>query len=238
MSKWIGYGWRHKALVACGAILATVALTAALAPDVMAQGSAQAANRPAVATTPAVLVLGDSLSAEYGIARGTGWVSLLQDRLRTERFDYSVVNASISGETTIGGKTRLPDLLKRHKPAIVVVELGANDGLRGLPLPSIESNLRSILNDAQKAGAGVLLVGMRIPPNFGQDYTERFFALYPKLATEYRAGLVPFFLDKVITRPDWFQDDRIHPTSAAQLTLLDNVWPQLKPLLKTHPKPR
>lgn len=187
-------------------------------------------------SAPAVLVLGDSLSAEYGIARGTGWVSLLQDRLRRERFDYSVVNASISGETTVGGKTRLPDLLRRHKPAVVVVELGANDALRGLSLQSTETNLRGIVGEAQKAGAHVVLVGMRIPPNYGPDYTERFFALFPKLAREYRTQLVPFFLDKVVTRPDWFQDDRIHPTSAAQPTLLDNVWPALKPLLKTTAK--
>lgn len=182
------------------------------------------------------MILGDSLSAEYGIARGTGWVSLLQERLRGERFDYSVVNASISGETTVGGKTRLPDLLKRHKPAIVVVELGANDALRGLSLPSTESNLRSIIGDAQKAGAKVVLVGMRIPPNYGADYTERFFGLFPKLAKEYRTQLVPFFLDKVVTRPEWFQEDRIHPTSAAQSTLLDTVWPALKPILKSPHK--
>lgn len=196
--------------------------------------------RPALAQTaqvspsgPVILVLGDSLSAEYGIARGTGWPSLLQERLRRERFDYSVVNASISGETTVGGKTRLPDLLKRHKPAIVIVELGANDALRGLSLPSTETNLRAIIGDAQKAGAQVLLVGMRIPPNYGTDYTERFFGLFPKLAKEYRTQLVPFLLEKVVARPEWFQDDRIHPTSAAQATLLDTVWPALKPQLKT-----
>jgi len=181
---------------------------------------------------PALLVLGDSLSAEYGIARGTGWVSLLQARLSKERFDYNVVNASISGETTIGGKTRLPDLLTRYKPAVVIVELGANDALRGLPLQTTEANLRTIVNDAQKAGATVLLVGMRIPPNYGQDYAERFFALYAKVAKENRTALVPFFLDNVISRPEWFQSDRLHPTSAAQPTLLDNVWPRLKPLLK------
>jgi acyl-CoA thioesterase-1 len=181
---------------------------------------------------PALLVLGDSLSAEYGIARGTGWVSLLQARLSKERFDYNVVNASISGETTIGGKTRLPDLLKRHKPAVVIVELGSNDALRGFPLQTTEANLRTIVTDAQKAGAVVLLVGMRIPPNYGQDYAERFFALYAKVAKENRTALVPFFLDKVISRPEWFQSDRLHPTSDAQPTLLDNVWPRLKPLLK------
>lgn len=187
---------------------------------------------PSKAAAPALLVLGDSLSAEYGIARGAGWVTLLQDRLRQERFDYSVVNASISGETTIGGKTRLPDLLSRHRPAIVVVELGANDALRGLPLQTTEANLRNIVITAQKAGAGVLLIGMRIPPNYGQDYTEKFVSLYPKLAGEYKVRLVPFFLDQVITRQDWFQADRIHPTAAAQPALLDTVWPQLKPMLR------
>ncbi|QBY52909.1 arylesterase [Cupriavidus oxalaticus] len=190
--------------------------------------------QPAQAAAPALLVLGDSLSAEYGITRGTGWVTLLQDRLRQERFDYNVVNASISGETTIGGKTRLPDLLSRHKPAIVVVELGANDALRGLPLQTTESNLRQIVSSAQKAGAGVLLVGMRIPPNYGQDYTEKFFSLYPKLAGEYKVRLVPFFLDKVMARQDWFQPDRIHPTAEAQPALLETVWPQLKPMLKRN----
>jgi len=181
---------------------------------------------------PAVLVLGDSLSAEYGIARGTGWVRLLQDRLQQERLDYSVVNASISGETTIGGKTRLPDLLARHRPAVVVVELGSNDALRGLSLQITEANLRSIVSGAQKAGATVLLIGMRIPPNYGPDYTEKFFALFPRIANEFRVPLVPFFLDKVIARQDWFQADRIHPTAEAQPALLETVWPQLRPLLK------
>ena len=210
---------RRQWLAALGITLATAVMTAVPA-------HAQSGNKPAL------LVLGDSLSAEYGIARGTGWVSLLQDRLSKERFDYSVVNASISGETTIGGKTRLPDLLKRHRPAVVIVELGANDALRGFPLQTTEANLRTIVSDAQQAGATVLLVGMRIPPNYGQDYTERFFALYSKLAKEKRAALVPFLLDNVISRPEWFQTDRIHPTSAAQPTLLDNVWSQLKTLLK------
>ncbi len=178
-----------------------------------------------------ILVLGDSLSAEYGIARDAGWVKLLEKRLREERLDYNVVNASISGETTVGGKTRLPDLLKRHRPSIVIVELGANDALRGLPLKTTETNLRGIVTSATDANARVLLVGMRIPPNYGQDYADRFYGLYGKLAEEYRLRLVPFFLDKVIEKPDWFQADRIHPTAEAQRTLLDNVWPQLKPLL-------
>jgi len=222
-------------------MLGAAMLMAALPAGAQAQAQTQArptAAKPAATAAPAVLVLGDSLSAEYGIARGTGWVKLLDDKLRAERLDYNVVNASISGETTSGGKTRLPDLLARHKPAVVVVELGANDALRGLSLQSTETNLRGMLTAARQAGAGVVLVGMRIPPNYGPDYTERFFALYSKLASEYRVSLVPFFLDKVIARPEWFQDDRIHPTSAAQATLLDNVWPQLQPLLKAPAKKR
>ncbi|SOZ21015.1 multifunctional acyl-CoA thioesterase I and protease I and lysophospholipase L1 [Cupriavidus taiwanensis] len=206
-----------------------MALALAAAGPARAQGPAKTA---APAAGPALLVLGDSLSAEYGIARGAGWVTLLQDRLRQERFDYSVVNASISGETTIGGKTRLPELLTRHRPAIVVIELGANDALRGLPLQSTEANLRNLVTTAQQGGASVLLIGMRIPPNYGQDYTEKFVSLYPRLAGEYKVRLVPFFLDQVIGRQDWFQPDRIHPTAAAQPALLDTVWPQLKPLLK------
>ncbi|WP_018005891.1 arylesterase [Cupriavidus neocaledonicus] len=213
-------GKRRRLLLAAGMALALPAA---------ARAQAKAA---APATAPALLVLGDSLSAEYGIARGAGWVTLLQDRLRQERFDYSVVNASISGETTIGGKTRLPELLSRHRPAVVVIELGANDALRGLPLHTTEANLRNLVTTAQQAGASVLLIGMRIPPNYGQDYTEKFVSLYPRLAGEYKVRLVPFFLDQVIARQDWFQPDRIHPTAAAQPALLDTVWPQLKPLLK------
>lgn len=218
MSKKFWCGWRKLALAVCVTTLlpAMVPATASMAR----------------AATPAILVLGDSLSAEYGLARDAGWVKLMEARLRAERFDYSVVNASISGETTVGGKTRLPDLLARHHPAVVIVELGANDALRGLPLQTTEANLRSIVTSAQQAKASVLLVGMRIPPNYGPDYTERFFSLYPKLAGEYKLRLVPFLLEQVVAKPEWFQADRIHPTAQAQGTLLDTVWPQLKPLLK------
>ncbi|MGO4326139.1 arylesterase [Cupriavidus sp. 2TAF22] len=216
MSKKFWCGWRKLALALCAATVLPVTAS-------VAHAATQA---------PAILVLGDSLSAEYGIARDAGWVKLLETRLRTERLDYSVVNASISGETTVGGKTRLPDLLARHHPAVVIVELGANDALRGLPLQTTEANLRSIVSGAQQAKASVLLVGMRIPPNYGPDYTERFFALYPRLASEYKTRLVPFLLEHVVSKPDWFQQDRIHPTAQAQGTLLDTVWPQLRPLLK------
>lgn len=218
MSKKFWCGWRKLALAVCVTTLlpAMVPATASMAR----------------AATPVILVLGDSLSAEYGLARDAGWVKLMEARLRAERFDYNVVNASISGETTVGGKTRLPELLARHHPAVVIVELGANDALRGLPLQTTEANLRSVVTSAQQAKASVLLVGMRIPPNYGPDYTERFFSLYPKLAGEYKVRLVPFLLEQVIAKPEWFQADRIHPTAQAQGTLLDTVWPQLKPLLK------
>ena len=181
---------------------------------------------------PVILVMGDSLSAEYGIARGTGWVSLLEDRLKAQKFDYSVVNASISGETTSGGKTRLPALLREHKPAVVIVELGANDALRGLSLLSTQANLHAMLKASREAGARSLVIGMRIPPNYGQQYTERFFQTFAGAAKEHKAGYVPFLLEQVVTRPEWFQQDRIHPTAAAQPAMLETVWPQLRSLLK------
>ena len=181
---------------------------------------------------PVILVMGDSLSAEYGLARGTGWVSLLEDRLKAQKFDYSVVNASISGETTSGGKTRLPALLQQHKPALVVVELGANDALRGMSLLSTQTNLRAMLAASRDAGARSLVIGMRIPPNYGQQYTERFFQTFASAAKEYKAGYVPFLLEQVVTRPEWFQQDRIHPTAAAQPAMLETVWPHLQYMLK------
>ncbi len=182
-----------------------------------------------------MLVLGDSLSAEYGITRNQGWVKLLQDRLREEKFDATVVNASISGETTSGGATRLPALLKKHQPAVLIVELGGNDGLRGLSLAATESNLRAMIKAGQAANARVLLLGMRLPPNYGAAYAENFHALYGKLAGDHKVALVPFFLEGIATRIEMFQPDRIHPTAAAQPAMLDNVWPALKPLLAKTP---
>ncbi len=178
-----------------------------------------------------VLVLGDSLSAEYGIARGSGWVALLEQRLQQEKIDAKIVNASISGETTSGGATRLPALLARHRPHYVIIELGANDGLRGLPFPSVEANLRTMLKAAKASKAQVLLIGMRLPLNYGVDYTEGFFALFGKIAKASHTPLVPFFLDGVATRTELFQADRLHPTAQAQPVMLDNVWPTLKTLL-------
>jgi acyl-CoA thioesterase I len=185
----------------------------------------------AYSASKTMLVLGDSLSAEYGLVRGTGWIPLLQARLKSEKIDTTVVNASISGETTSGGKARLQSLLDKHRPDIVVIELGANDGLRGLPISATEANLRAMIAASQKAQATVLLIGMQIPPNYGGDYTRRFSAMYPKIAKETKVHLVPFLLEGLIDRPELFQADRIHPTVEAQPVMLNSVWPHLKPLL-------
>lgn len=178
-----------------------------------------------------MLVLGDSLSAEYGLVRGKGWVSLLQERLRAEKIDARIVNASISGDTTSGGAARLPGLLKTHRPDILIIELGANDALRGLPIPATEANLRGMIRAGLAINAKVLLLGMRIPPNYGASYAENFHAMYSRLARENKTALVPFFLEGIATREDMFQPDRIHPLAVAHPIMLDNVWPALKPLL-------
>lgn len=179
-----------------------------------------------------LLVLGDSLSAEYGLARGSGWVALLDQRLRQEKIGASIINASISGETTIGGKTRLPALLSKHTPDIVIIELGANDALRGLQLSATQSNLQALIDMARAAKAKVLLVGMQIPPNYGADYTGKFAQLFPAAAKQNKTALVPFFMKDIADKPALFQADRMHPNEQAQSSLLDNVWPHLKPLLK------
>nr|WP_243656598.1 arylesterase [Paucimonas lemoignei] len=185
----------------------------------------------AYSASKTVLVLGDSLSAEYGLARGKGWVNLLQERLRAEKIDARIINASISGDTTSGGAARLPALLKTHRPDILIIELGANDALRGLPVAATEANLRSMIKAGQAINAKVILLGMRIPPNYGPSYAENFHAMYGKLARENKTALVPFFLEGIATREDMFQPDRIHPLAAAHPIMLDNVWPVLKPLL-------
>ena len=190
----------------------------------------------AYSASKTILVLGDSLSAEYGIARGTGWVSLLEKKLQDEKIDAATVNASISGETTSGGRSRLQPLLEKHRPDVVVIELGANDGLRGLSIASTEANLRAMITASQKARAKVLLVGMQIPPNYGGDYTRQFAGVFPKLAKETRVALVPFLLEGLVDQPQLFQSDRIHPNSEAQPLLLDAVWPHLQPLLTNSVK--
>ncbi|MDR5750618.1 MULTISPECIES: arylesterase [unclassified Caballeronia] len=190
-----------------------------------------AADAQAARSSPTIVVLGDSLSAEYGLPRDTGWVNLLRERLAKERLDYSVANSSISGDTTSGGLARLPAILNRLKPAVVVVELGANDALRGVPLATTEANLRAIVERSQAVHAKVLLVGMYVPPNYGPDYSQKFHGVYEQLSKEKKVPLVPFLLAGIADKPALFQADQIHPTVQAQPLLLENVWPNLKPLL-------
>ena len=198
-------------------------------------GGAAAAAFPSAAppnpTFRTILVVGDSLSAEYGLARGTGWVSLLSDRVSQQEPQYSVVNASISGDTTSGGRSRLPRLLQKYRPEVVVLELGANDGLRGLDLAQMRDNLQAMIDASRVAHARVLLIGMRIPPNYGRDYSEGFFDCYAQLARANRIPRVTFLLDGFADRLDWFQADHMHPAERAQPSMLDNVWPKLRPLL-------
>jgi acyl-CoA thioesterase-1 len=182
-----------------------------------------------------ILVVGDSMSAEYGLARGSGWVALLEKRLEREKIAARVVNASISGDTTAGGRSRLPALLSQHRPTHVVIELGGNDALRGLPLDSTRANLVEMVRASRSAGARVLLVGMQVPPNYGRRYTEDFAALFGDVAKAEGTALVPFLLKGVADVPNaeaLFQADRIHPTAAAQPIMLDNVWPALRTLLR------
>ena len=203
--------------------------------DFIAAAVAAAAAGPAFAAPATVLVVGDSLSAEYGLRRGSGWVALLQRQLQAERPDVRVVNASISGDTTSGGRSRLPALLSQHKPTHVVIELGGNDALRGLPVSMTEDNLVAMVQAAQKTGARVLLLGMQLPPNYGAAYGSRFAAMYEKVARQHKAALVPFFLSGVADGPEptrLFQPDRIHPNEEAQARMLANVWPELRKLLQ------
>ena len=189
----------------------------------------------ALAAQPTILVVGDSLSAEYGLKRGTGWVALLERQLAAEKLATRVVNASISGDTTSGGRSRIAALLVQHRPTHVVIELGGNDALRGLPLAMTEENLAWMVQAAQKAVAKVLLVGVQLPPNYGGDYGNRFSGLFEKVARQHKAAVVPFLLKGVADGPDptrFFQADRIHPTEEAQAAMLQNVWPELKKLLK------
>ena len=187
------------------------------------------------AKTPGViLVVGDSLSAEYGLKRGAGWVALLEQRLREQNKPVTVVNASISGDTTSGGRSRLGALLAQHQPTVVVIELGGNDALRGLPLQTSQDNLQAMVQACQAARAKVLLLGMQVPPNYGADYSAQFATMYTSVAKAKSVALVPFFLKGVADVPDaekMFQNDRIHPVEAAHPTLLNNVWPALSKLI-------
>ncbi len=178
-----------------------------------------------------MLVYGDSLSSAYGMPERQGWVALLDERLKREQPDYSVVNASISGETTAGGLARLAKVLERTKPAIVVLELGANDGLRGLPIAQMKKNLATMIERAQGAGARVLIVGMRLPPNYGTDYAGSFERAFAELAKAHKTAYLPFLLEGFGERYELFQPDRVHPTEKTQPTVLNNVWKALAPLL-------
>jgi acyl-CoA thioesterase-1 len=185
-----------------------------------------------VSAAPAIMVYGDSLSAAYGLPRGAGWVNLLDDKLRQEKYDYDVVNASVSGETTLGGKNRIVSALEKTDPAVVILGLGANDGLRGNSLDSARGNLEAIIESSKQAGARVLLLGMRLPPNYGMAYTNKFHGIYRDLAQRYGLPFVPFMLEGFADRRELFQSDGVHPTGPAQKIILENVWKELKPLLK------
>ena len=189
----------------------------------------------AVASDRTILVFGDSLSAAHGIRPEEGWVSLLAQRLRAQEYGYQMVNASVSGETTEGGLERLPRALQLHRPGLVILELGANDGLRGLPTSAIRENLARMVRLAQAAGARVLLVGMRVPPNLGPRYTEEFARVFPDLASQYHLTLVPFLLEKVALNPALMQEDGMHPNARGEAPILDTVWPYLKPMLNRNP---
>lgn len=178
-----------------------------------------------------LLVLGDSISAAFGLDTRQGWVSLLEQRLAAEGFDYQVVNASVSGDTSAGGLARLPTLLAEHRPDLLIVELGGNDGLRGQPPAQLQQNLAAMVQASQQKGAQVLILGMQLPPNYGQRYTTAFAAVFPQVASEFSVPLVPFVLEGVGGVPEMMQADGIHPTAEAQSRLLETVWPTLKPLL-------
>ena len=190
------------------------------------------AGFPANADTPAILVFGDSISAGYGLARvEQGWVGMLRAKLKDEGYGYQVVNASVTGETTAGGLARLPRALALHHPRVVILELGGNDGLRALPIDQMRSNLGKMVDLSVDSGAQVLLLGMRIPPNYGPEFTEKFFAVFADVARDKRTPFVPFLLNGIALSPNLMQADGVHPNELGQPKLLDNVWPRLRPLL-------
>ena len=184
------------------------------------------------AADKSILVVGDSVSAAFGIAQARGWVALLGERLKRERLDYSVVNASVSGDTSAGGAARLAPLLKKHRPAIVILELGGNDGLRGMPVAQLKKNLGAMIEQSRRAGARVLLIGIQVPPNYGRQYVSEFERAYRDLAKRYGVPLVPFLFEGFGEKRDLFQPDGIHPSEAAQPLMLETIWPRLRPLLK------
>ena len=179
-----------------------------------------------------ILVFGDSLAAAYGISQARGWVALLAERLKRERLDYIVVNASISGETSSGGAARIAATLEKHRPAVVVLELGANDGLRGLPAAQLRANLGAMVEQSRKAGARVLILGMKMPPNYGTEYSRQFENAFAGVAKQHQVRLVPFFIEDVVDNAEHFLPDRIHPAESAQPIIFERVWQALRPLLK------
>ena len=203
------------------AVYAALLLT--LAAAAFAEDSPSAGSSP----LPKILIFGDSLSAAYGIGEDEGWVTLLAERLAQEDSELEVVNGSVSGETTTGGRARLPSLLERYNPAFVLIELGGNDGLRGLPLSLMRENLTDMIQLSQLSGATVMIAGMQIPPNYGPRYTEPFFAQYAELAEEFDLYLIPFLIDGIPQQPELMQADGIHPKAEAQSMILDNFWPVL-----------
>ncbi|WP_029462479.1 arylesterase [Serpentinimonas barnesii] len=229
--------WNRRHFNACAASVAALGLSLAPLLALANPAAAASSGTPAAAgnaTGPKLLVLGDSLSAEFGLRRGSGWVALLQRRLASEGRSIQVFNASIGGETTAGGRARLPALLRTHQPAVVVVALGANDALRGLPLTQSSDNLRAIARESRAAGARVLLLGIDVPPNFGERFRQDFRRLFTDIAQAEQAALMLFMLEGVADRADpteLFQSDGIHPNEAAQPIILEQVWPYLRPLL-------
>ena len=223
-----------------GLIVQSLQMLCATAAFISVSAFAQPTPAPSAATST-ILVLGDSLSAEYGLKRGSGWVALLDARLQalgsktakpTRKMTTTVFNASISGETTSGGKSRISELLSKHRPNYVLVELGANDALRGLPLTSTEANLKFIVQESKKMGAKVLIIGIQIPPNYGKTYMEQFAAVFTGLAKTEQTGLVPFLLDGFADKPERFQADRLHPNESAQEQMMETVWKGFAGMLK------
>lgn len=224
---------RRSSRFAASVLLAILSLLCAFgAANALAQPARKSAAASATpATQRTVLVMGDSLSAAYGLSTSQGWVSLTAQKITKEKPGWRVVNASISGETTAGGAARIAAALKRHKPSVVVIELGANDGLRGLPLAQIRSNLQTMIAAAKTANAKVLVIGMRLPPNYGPDYTQGFERAFRELAQRNGAAYLPFLLQPIALDDRAFQADRLHPVASAQPKLRDHVWPALAPLL-------
>lgn len=227
LNNWRYAAWRGRVqwAISLAALVSALAWTAA----VHAQAAPSAAKPTPQART--VLVMGDSLSAGYGLAAAEGWVALTADRIAKSKPGWRVVNASISGETTAGGAARIVDAVTRHKPAVVVIELGANDGLRGLPLRDTKVNLARMIGASKSVGAKVLLIGMRIPPNYGPEYTQGFERNYTALAKQFDVALLPFLLQPVASERSNFQNDNLHPVASAQPKLRDHVWTALEPLL-------